>query len=33
MKKYEIVIGDRFWGHLYVIEGLAVVIEKGIRKG
>jgi len=27
------IIGDRLRGHHYIIGGLAVVIEKGIRKG
>jgi len=34
MKKYEIDhLRLLYGGHLYVIGGLAVVIEKGIRKG
>jgi len=27
------IIGDRLREHIYVIEGLAIVIKKGIRKG
>jgi len=33
VKKKRSVIGDQLQGHLYIIGGLAVVIEKEIRKG
>jgi len=32
LKNMRSIIDDRLWEHHYIIEGLAVVIEKGIKK-